>query len=74
MTDLTSNDLPRERRRSITWEYRFYFTVIFMITLPWALVSWAFGLARPDSEDARLGLFGRAKRRADIITPMIFSA
>jgi len=74
MTDLTTNDLPRERRRSITWEYRVYFGVIFLMSLPWALVSWALGLARPDSEDAGLGFIGRAWRRAAIITPMIFSA
>ena len=74
MTDLTSTDLPRERRRSITWEYRFYFAIVFLISLPWALASWALGLARPETEDTRLGFIGRAWRRAGIITPMIFSA
>ena len=74
MTDLTTDHLPRERRRSIKWEYRFYFGIIFLMALPWALLSWALGLARPDSEEASLGFIGRAWRRAAIITPMIFSA
>ena len=74
MTDLTSNGMSRGQRRTVTWEYRFYFTIIFLISLPWALASWALGLARPDSEDSGKGFVSRAWRRAAIITPMIFSA
>lgn len=74
MTDHTANGLEPARHRGPSVEYRIYFAIIFLLSLPWALVSWMFGLAAPDSEDARLGFFGRAWRRAAIITPMIFSA
>ena len=74
MTDFTSNGISRGQRYTVTWEYRFYFGIIFLFSLPWALMSWALGLARPGSEDAGLGFVGRAWRRAAIITPMIFSA
>jgi len=74
MTDLTSTDLPRSRRRTPTWEYRSYFAIIFLISLPLALVSWALGLAHPDSEESGENVIARAWRRAATITPMIFSA
>jgi hypothetical protein len=48
--------------------------VIFLISLPWELVSWMLGLASPDSEDNDRGFLSRAWRRAAIITPTIFSA
>lgn len=74
MTDMTSDTLPRARRKDITWEYRFYFAIIFLISLPLTLVIWALGLAQRDSEDADKGFIANAWRRAAIITPMIFSA
>lgn len=74
MTDQTSNGFAHMPARGQSIEYRLYFAVIFLISLPWALASWALGLARPDSEDAGLGFIGRAWRQAAIITPMIFSA
>lgn len=74
MTDMTSDNLPRARRKSITWEYRFYFAIIFLISLPLTLVVWALGLAQRDSEESDRGFIADAWRRAAIITPMIFSA
>ena len=74
MTDHTANAMAPVRGKGPGIEYRIYFAIIFLLSLPWALVSWALGLAAPDSEDARLGFLGRAWRRAAIITPMIFSA
>ena len=74
MTDQTANGLSPARTRGPGIEYRIYFAVIFLLSLPWALVSWVFGLAAPDSEDAGRSVIGRAWRRAAIITPMIFSA
>ena len=74
MTDLTSEGLTRAARRQNSWEYRFYFAIIFLISLPWALASWALGLARPESEDAAKGFIARAWRQAAIITPAIFKA
>ena len=74
MSDFTANGLGSTRTKAPGFEYRIYFAIIFMISLPWALASWALGLAKPDSEDAQHGVIGRAWRRAAIITPMIFSA
>ena len=74
MTDVTEGGITRDHKRTLTWEYRFYFTTIFLLCLPWALVSWALGLAKPDSEDVGKGFISRAWRQAAIITPMIFSA
>jgi hypothetical protein len=72
MTDQTSNGIPAPKQTTL--EYRFYFAVIFLISLPWELVSWMLGLASPDSEDNDRGFLSRAWRRAAIITPTIFSA
>lgn len=74
MTDQTSSGFGQLPASARSIEYRLYFAVIFLISLPWALVSWALGLARPDSEDSGLGFIGRAWRQAAIITPLIFSA
>ncbi|MEM6621520.1 MAG: cytochrome PufQ [Pseudomonadota bacterium] len=72
MSDHTANGL-RAPRKGPSIEYRCYFAIIFMFTLPWAFCSWALGLARPDADDASRGFVGRAWHQASVITPLIFS-
>jgi len=71
MTDQTSNGFAGERRTP-TIEYRLYFGIIFLISLPWAFASWILGLSAPDGESK--GFIGRAWKQASVITPQIFSA
>ncbi len=74
MTDHTANGPAPLRAKGPTIEYRIYFAVIFLISLPLCLVTCTFGLVRPDNEECGQNFVSRAWRRAAIITPMIFSA
>lgn len=74
MTDHTANGLAPSRSRGPTIEYRLYFAVIFLISLPLTLATCTFGLVRPENEECGKNFVSRAWRRAAIITPMIFSA
>ncbi len=73
MTDLTSN-LPirtnRERRRST--EYRVYFTLIFLLAIPFEMVRCVRDVARLKTLNMR-GPMARAWAEAERTTPMIFS-
>ncbi|MGD1926886.1 MAG: cytochrome PufQ [Paracoccaceae bacterium] len=74
MTDFTTNQVSHSGRNPGI-EYKLYFAIIFLISLPWCFVSWALGLARPDDEEvAGKGFIGRAWHQASVITPLIFSA
>lgn len=75
MTDHTANGLEHSRTKSPSIEYRIYFAIIFLLSLPWTFVSCVLGLCRPDDEDAAGKTFiGRAWHQASVITPLIFSA
>ena len=74
MTDHTADTLSPVRSKGPTIEYRIYFAVIFLISLPMCLVTCTFGLVRPENEESGRNFVSRAWRRATIITPMIFSA
>jgi hypothetical protein len=54
-------------------EFYVYFTIIFLATIPLALISWALQALRSRSLTDR-GPVARAWSQARIITPMIFSA
>lgn len=75
MTDLTSDPprmrSPQARRRSV--EFKVYFTLIFMLALPFATVRWLRDVARQGTLDLR-GPLARAWAEADRTTPLIFSA
>jgi hypothetical protein len=75
MTDHTS-DVPVARhhapRASVT-EFRVYFAVIFLATLPLATLTWVMSLIRGGRLPEK-GPVARAWSQARIITPMIFSA
>ena len=54
-------------------EFRVYFAVIFLATLPLASLTWAMALIRGGQWPEK-GPVARAWSQARIITPMIFSA
>ena len=76
MTD-QATDLPlfRPSRRSgpPRAEFAAYFAIIFLATLPLALLTWALTAARQLRMPDR-GPVARAWSQARIITPMIFTA
>ena len=74
MTDHTNNVFGNQRHRAPGFEYRVYFAIIFLISLPLAFVSWALGLANPGGEASGKGFIGRAWHQASVITPQIFKA
>jgi hypothetical protein len=74
MTDFTSDaPLARARHTPPRREYYAYFALIFLATLPLALLTWALGgLRRMEWPDK--GPVSRAWSQARIITPHIFQA
>jgi hypothetical protein len=66
-----------EYRKTIKFEYRVYFALIFLISIPLATFAWIacltmniFKLKIVQNE----GIFKRAWGHAQVITPMIFTA
>ena len=74
MTDFTS-DAPQVRSRTAPPKREFYayFAIIFLATLPLAILTWGLGAARRMEWPAK-GPIARAWSQARIITPQIFSA
>lgn len=61
-------------RRGPGLEYRAYFAAIFLLSLPGAAIRWAWRLVVPRPDRMNDGVLTRAWRRANDITPQIFSA
>ena len=64
-------------RRTIKIEYRIYFALIFLISIPLATFAWIacliISMFNSDSVQNE-GIFKRAWGHAQVITPMIFTA
>ncbi|MFL2801149.1 MAG: cytochrome PufQ [Paracoccaceae bacterium] len=64
-------------RRTIKIEYRIYFALIFLISIPLATFAWIgcliMNMFNSDSVQNE-GIFKRAWGHAQVITPMIFTA
>ena len=64
-------------RRTIKIEYRIYFSLIFLISIPLATFAWIacliMNMFNSDSVQNE-GIFKRAWGHAQVITPMIFTA
>ena len=63
-------------RRSLLWEYRLYFALIFAVTLPHTVILCfleRIGVLKRKSYN-RKGVVARAWNNAQIFTPTIFSA
>ncbi len=75
MTDFTSDvDVPsRTRTAPPKREYYAYFAIIFLATLPLAILTWGLSAMRQMKLPAK-GPFAKAWTQARIITPQIFSA
>jgi hypothetical protein len=77
MTDQATNPghvRAHHQPRTPTIEYRIYFAIIFLISLPWALVKWLVTVGERDPERPAFGFVGLAWRQAKVVTPLIFSA
>ena len=70
--DLSQVSEARVTRKPTT-EFAVYFGIIFLATLPLAVLTWALSVLRSGSLKQR-GPVARAWSQARIITPMIFSA
>jgi len=73
MSDHTSDAPILRHARNSKAEFRVYFAVIFLATLPLALLTWALSALRGGRLPEK-GPVARAWSQARIITPMIFSA
>lgn len=78
MTDMTT-DTPADQADQVRTKYNektefmVYFVIIFVATLPLAVLTWALAAIKSRSLTDR-GPVARAWSQARIITPMIFSA
>jgi hypothetical protein len=75
MTDFTTDtSMPRKRHTNASQrEYFVYFAIIFIATLPLAVLTWTLSAARQMALPTR-GPVKAAWSQAQIITPRIFSA
>tara|TARA_A100001011_G_C14195813_1_gene793429 strand:+ start:1004 stop:1240 length:237 start_codon:yes stop_codon:yes gene_type:complete len=66
-----------EYRKTIKIEYRIYFALIFLISIPLASFAWVVRLIMniiSSDVEKNEGIFKRAWGHAQVITPMIFAA
>jgi len=69
---LTARKGPGKRRARRTPEFIFYFTILFLVAIPFAVVEWIRMSLRRRTLNLR-GPLARAWCEADRITPIIFS-
>ncbi|NRB35444.1 MAG: protein pufQ [Rhodobacteraceae bacterium] len=67
---LDPNPRRKPRRKP---EFILYFTILFLVALPFSMVSWVAAIAREGTLNLQ-GPLARAWVEADRITPIIFSA
>ncbi|MDA7423375.1 cytochrome PufQ [Thalassococcus lentus] len=74
MTDFTSSE-PRHKGHTARrgTEFLFYFSLIFVLAIPFALVGWVLEVFQKQTLMLH-GPLARAWAEADRITPLIFSA
>jgi hypothetical protein len=71
MADYTVN-APRPRaERARAWEYKLYFSVIFLLALATGVLTWSWRVVTT-GRLPRLGPVGRALKDASVIAPIIF--
>lgn len=73
MTNMTSVARKRTHSNAVAREYYVYFAVIFLATLPLAILTWTLTALRQMALPTR-GPVKSAWSQAQIITPRIFSA
>ncbi|SLN57292.1 PufQ cytochrome subunit [Roseivivax jejudonensis] len=72
MTDFTT-DMPRRRVNKRGAEFLVYFSLIFVLAIPFATGSWLLDVFRKQTLNLH-GPLARAWAEADRITPILFSA
>ncbi|ETX29611.1 cytochrome PufQ [Roseivivax isoporae] len=72
MTDFTSN-APRRRTTRRGSEFLFYFSLIFVLAIPFVTASWLLDVFQKQTLNLH-GPLARAWAEADRITPILFSA
>lgn len=73
MSDATSNSPRLNNGRTRPAEFTLYFSIIFLLALPFASIGWVREVFRKRSLYLH-GPLARAWAEADRITPLIFSA
>ena len=73
MSDQTSNLAGQHHAKTPPAEYRFYFFVIFLAAIPFAVLGLAWDVIRCNREGASKGVLRRAACEARTITSLIFS-
>ncbi|MEO1562192.1 MAG: cytochrome PufQ [Pseudomonadota bacterium] len=66
--------MTTRQRRGTRVEYWVYFTLIFVLAIPFSFARWAMRLIAPQKNKRNRGVIARAKEQAHTVTPMIFSA
>ena len=73
MTDIASNSSKARNQSRRSLEYILYFSLIFVLAIPFAIVFWVLDVIRKQTLMLH-GPFARARAEADRVTPLIFSA
>ena len=73
MTDVASNTSKSRTSSKRSMEFTFYFSIIFVLAIPFATVFWVLDVVRKQTLMLH-GPLARAWAEADRVTPLIFSA
>lgn len=66
--------MTQKHKRGTKVEYWFYFSLIFVAAIPFALGRFVWRIVAPAGGKQNRGVIRRAKEQAHTVTPMIFSA
>ena len=73
MTDVSQSDRKYRAKPRRSLEFVLYFSIIFLLAIPFSIVSWVVEVFRKKSVFVD-GPIARSRAEADRITPVIFSA
>ena len=73
MTDVSQSARKYRAKSRRSFEFVLYFSVIFLLAIPFSIVSWVVEVFRKKSVFVD-GPIARSRAEADRITPVIFSA
>lgn len=73
MTDVSQSPRKYRAKPRRSFEFVLYFSIIFLLAIPFSIVSWVVEVFRKKSVFVD-GPIARSRAEADRITPVIFSA
>ena len=73
MTDVSQSARKYRAKPRRSFEFVLYFSIIFLLAIPFSIVSWVLEVFRKKSVFVD-GPIARSRAEADRITPVIFSA